>query len=128
MPTFLLLYWREIGAALLVIIVIIAGKFWINSIEKEAYNKGVLAENTRYAKIIADEELRNRNQEQRLRDSVAQYEKTIKVIAAERSKAEVIHLQSLNTILSNNSVYKDCKVDTPVLNELNAIRKLGPSK
>jgi hypothetical protein len=128
MPTFLLLFWKQIGIALLVIGIIIAGKFWINSIEDAAYDKGVLAENTRYAKIIADEELRNRNQEQKLRDVVAQYEKRIKTNTAERTNAEATHLQSLNTILSNNSVYKECKVDTSVLNELNAIRKLGPQK
>jgi len=128
MPAFLLLYWKQIGIALLVISVIIAGKLWINSIENAAYEKGVLAENTRYAKIIAEEEARNRAQEQKLKDVIAQYEKKIKADAAERAKAEAVHLQSLNAILNSNNVYKECKAQPSVLNELNAIRKLGPQK
>lgn len=111
------------------LILFIAAWWYISSVKKEAYQKGVSDERTRYEQIIAEENIRNRKFEDMLNTAIAEYGRRAVEEASKRVKKETVHTRSIETIIKDNpTVYTECKADEAVIVDRNAIRSLGPTK
>jgi hypothetical protein len=104
-------------------VVIIIVEFFV--VSNVYYNKGVTEERTKWEKKIEIEGEKNR----KLTDSIATQAVNYGELARKQDQArvqkEVIHENSIRTIIQEKPVYKECKTDADVLKELNAIRGLG---
>jgi hypothetical protein len=104
-------------------VVIIIVEFFV--VSNVYYNKGVTEERTKWEKRIQIEGEKNK----KLTDSIASQAVNYGELARKQDQArvqkEVIHENSIRTIIQEKPVYKECKTDADVLKELNAIRGLG---
>jgi hypothetical protein len=110
------------------ITIFLSSWWYINGVKQEAYDKGVLAERTRYEQMIAAEDAKKRQFETALNAAITEYGKKAVVEAAKRVKKETIHTHTIETIIRDNPVYTECKADKEVIVNRNAVRSLGPSK
>ncbi len=104
------------------VVIIIVEFFVVSNIY---YDKGVATEKAKWEQRIKEETEKNRKLTEQIAKGAADFGK----LAAEKDKVrvqkEVIHENRINTIIQEKPVYKECKTDSDVLNELNAIRSLG---
>lgn len=104
-------------------VVIIILEFFV--VSNVYYDKGITEERTKWEKKIAIEGEKNK----KLTDSIASQAVNYGELARKQDQArvqkEVIHENSIRTIIQEKPVYKECKTDADVLKELNAIRGLG---
>lgn len=90
------------------------------------YDKGVAEERASWEKRIKSEDIRNREFESKLNDTITKFGiKTIKEAEARVTK-ETFYKNKIETIIKNNPVYTQCLVDQEVLDSRNAIRAQGP--
>ena len=105
------------------LIAAVALLFYVNH---NAYNRGVQDMVDKQKKEIAAEDVRNRKFEKKLQDAVNQFGERFEKEDVGRVEKETIHTNSIQTIIKDNPIYKDCKVDPKVLDEINSISDLGP--
>lgn len=111
-------YWKIV----LPVIIIIVEFFVVSNIY---YNKGVNTERAKWEERIRIEGEKNRKLTESIAASVANYGTLAQKQNDARVQREVIHENKINTIIQEKPVYKDCKTDSDVLSELNAIRSAG---
>lgn len=107
-------YWKIV----LPIVIIIVEFFVVSNVY---YNKGVNTERAVWEEKIRIEGEKNRKLTESIANSVNNYGELARKQDAARVKTEVIHEEKIRTIIQEKPVYKDCKVDTDILKELNAI-------
>ena len=99
---------------------------------KEAYNNGRVEMSQAIKKKLTEkiiaENKKNREQEARNADDILEYNAKLENERAERIVKETSYLETIQKILDKNPGLKDCKVPRPVIDELNDIRRLGPSE
>lgn len=111
-------YWKIV----LPVIIIIVEFFVVSNMY---YNKGVNTERAKWEERIRVETEKNKKLTESIAASVANYGELAQKQDEARVEREVIHERKINTIIQEKPIYKDCKTDTDVLGELNAIRSAG---
>jgi hypothetical protein len=110
-------YWKIV----LPVVIIIVEFFVVSNVY---YNKGVTEERTKWEKKIEAEGEKNK----KLTDSIATQAVNFGELARKqdqvRVQKEIVHENSIKTIIQEKPIYKECKTDADVLKELNAIRGL----
>jgi len=110
-------YWKIVLPVVLIIV-----EFFV--VSNVYYNKGVTEERAKWEKKIAIEGEKNK----KLTDSIASQAINYGELARKQDQArvqkEIVHENSIRTIIQEKPVYKECKTDADVLKELNAIRGL----
>jgi len=102
--------------------------YYIQGVKKDAYDTGVKDEHARYEQVISNEEAKNRQFEDQLNKAITQFGQKAVSAAADRVKKETVHTHTIETIIRDNPIYKDCKADKEVIDNRNAIRSLGPQQ
>lgn len=104
------------------VVIIIVEFFVVSNIY---YDKGVAAEKAKWEQRIKIETEKNRKLTEQIAEGTLEYGR----LAAEKDKVrvekETIYQNKINTIIQEKPVYKECKTDMDVINQLNAIRSLG---
>lgn len=116
-------YWKW----LLLLIVAAGIYFWIGSVKRAAYNQGVVAENTRWKKLVAEEEKKTKEFETTLAKVIKDYGSEVIEKSNKRVEKETTIREQVKTIVQNNPVYDQCLVDQTIIDKRNEIRLLGPS-
>lgn len=93
---------------------------------KGAFNDGVMAERVRYENIAKEENAKNREFEKSLVDVVTKISANLAEKESVRTTKENTHTETIREIIKDNPNYQDCKVDQKIVDERNAIRRLGP--
>lgn len=101
---------------------------YVEVMKKTAYDNGVKDERARYEQIIAAEESKNRRFEGQLNKAISQFGQKAISAAADRVKKETVHTHTVETVIRDNPIYKDCKADKEVIDNRNAIRSFGPTQ
>jgi hypothetical protein len=109
------------------IVILMSGYFYVAGVKKEAYAAGVSFERARFEQIIAAEESKNREFDERINTAIAEFGRKAVTEAASRIKKETVHTKTIETIIRDNPIYIDCKADKEVIDNRNSIRKLGPT-
>ena len=117
---FFLRNWRWIVPLILVT----TGFLWTKN---HYYDLGASDERVIWVKRVADEATKNKVLTEKLAVSVDSFGAKAKKDDTKRSGKEVIHQDRIKTIIQDNPVYTQCKIDQEVLDEQNAIKALGPS-
>lgn len=110
------------------IIALILVYFYIHHLINNAYKQGEAAEKHRWELKIEEENRQNREFEQKLSNVISEFGNKLAAQTAERVAKEQLHTNTIETIIRDNPIYTDCKVDQTIINERNAIRALGPEK
>jgi hypothetical protein len=111
--------WKLIagGVAALVIAIGIAKTY------KDTYNRGVLAERAVWVKKAELQAKVNKEFELRLATSIRDYGLKILNESNKRVEKETIYKNKIETIIKDNPIYTECKVDDQVLEYRNSIRE-----
>lgn len=108
----------------------IGAYFWVNHAIDSAYNNGHKAGYSKaeqeFKDKVAEEDKRNREFEERLKDIVGSYGVRIVNEAMERVSKETILKETLRETVKNNPVYEQCIADVQAIEQRNLIRELGP--
>lgn len=92
------------------------------------YNAGKLNERTKWEEKLDKERAKN----QSLTNALLETTSTLGKIATERNnervQAETIRENTIRTIVENNTVYEECKVDQEVIDAQNELKAMGPDK
>lgn len=113
---------------LLPILIVIGSYFYVKHLINEAYDNGVAAEKLRWEERAKIENAANRQTEQTLQNIVNNFGTKIIQDTAVRTAKEQTHTDRINTIIRENTIYEECKVDQEVIDMRNEIRALGPEK
>lgn len=119
--------WKWLLPLVAVVVLYFWGSHEFNKVKEAAYKQGVVAENTRWNKLVAEEDKRNREFEAKLADMITKYGYTVIDKSAKRVEKETTVKEQIKTIVQNNPVYEQCVVDQSVIEKRNEIRRLGPS-
>lgn len=123
---FIIVNWKWV----LPILIIVAGYFYVSHKIKEAhetgYSAGVTYERDRQQAQIDIENRKNREFENLLAATVEKFGRDIADKTAQRVSRERDLTSRVDTIIRDNTVYRECEVDPEVLNIRNSIRLLGP--
>lgn len=111
-------YWKIV----LPVVIIIVEFFVVSNVY---YNKGVTEERAAWQKRVDAEAEKNRKLTESIAAQTVNYGELARKQDQARVQKEVVHENSIRTIIQEKPVYKDCKTDGDVLKELNAIRSLG---
>lgn len=107
------------------LILVVAAFLWTRD---HYYNAGKLDERTEWEEKLDKERARN----QSLTNSLLETTSTLGKISAERNnervQAETIRENTIRTIVENNTVYEECKVDQEVIDAQNELKAMGPDK
>lgn len=92
------------------------------------YNLGTSDERVTWEAKVDKERKRNEELTAGLLTSVDNFGKLADKENSERVSKEVIRENRINTIIEEKPIYQECKVDQDILDELNAIKALGPKQ
>lgn len=92
------------------------------------YDLGISKERAIWEAKVEKERKRNEELTAGLLTSVNNFGKLAEKENGERISREVIRENRINTIIEEKPIYKECKVDQEVLDELNALKALGPKQ
>jgi hypothetical protein len=110
-------YWKIV----LPVVIIIVEFFVVSNVY---YNKGVTEERTKWEKKIEIESEKNRKLTESIATQAVNYGELARKQDQVRVQKEIVHENSIKTIIQEKPIYKECKTDADVLKELNAIRGL----
>jgi hypothetical protein len=110
-------YWKIV----LPVVIIIVEFFVVSNVY---YNKGVTEERTKWEKKIEIEGEKNRKLTESIATQAVNYGELARKQDQVRVQKEIVHENSIKTIIQEKPIYKECKTDADVLKELNAIRGL----
>lgn len=105
------------------ILVAVAAFLWTKN---HYYDLGQSEERTVWEAKVEAERKKNEELTKVLASSVDTFGKVVDSRNQSRTNKEIIRENSINTIIEEKPVYKDCKVDQEVVEEQNAIKALGP--
>lgn len=112
------------------LILAIIAYFWvvdaISDARKEGYKSGFDAAEVQFKEQVAQENIRNRKFEDRLKVVLGGWGETIIKEASERNTKEITLKETLRETIKNNTVYEQCVADAQAIEIRNSIRKLGP--
>lgn len=111
-------YWKIV----LPVVIIIVEFFVVSNVY---YNKGVTVERAAWQKRVDAEAEKNKKLTDSIATQAVNYGELARKQDQTRVQKEIVHENSIRTIIQEKPVYKDCKTDADVLKELNAIRGLG---
>ena len=92
------------------------------------YNLGTSDERVAWEARVEKERKRNEELTAGLLSSVDNFGKLAEQENSERASKEVIRENRINTIIQEKPIYQECKVDQEILDELNALKALGPKQ
>jgi hypothetical protein len=110
---------------LLPVLLAIAAFIWTKD---HYYNAGINKERVTWEAKLEKERKKNEKLTAGLLNSVNNFGKLAEKENSERISKEVIRENRINTIIEEKPIYKECKVDQEVLDELNALKALGPKQ
>ena len=114
------------------IILVVAFYFFItdkiNDAREEGYNSGIAYEKSEQAKRVALENEANRKFEAMLNESISKFGRQAVEEAIKRVSKETVYKEKITTMVKDNPIYEECKVEQEVLDARNEIRKLGPQE
>lgn len=117
---------------LLPIAIAIGAYFWVTGAiadaREEGHAAGYAQAETEFKEKVAEEDRRNREFEERLKDIVGSYGVRIVNEAMERVSKETILKETLKETIKNNPVYEQCIADVQAIEQRNLIRELGPKQ
>lgn len=117
---------------ILPIILVVAFYFFItdkiSDAREEGYNSGVEFQIKEQKKQVDAENKRNREFEAMLSSVIGKFGKEVVEETITRMASEQKIQTKINTIIKDNPIYTECKVDQEVLDARNEIRKLGPQE
>lgn len=105
------------------LLLVLGGFLWT---KEHYYNLGTSTERTIWEARVEEERLRNEKLTNQLLTTVTNFAAKVDERNNARTSSEVIHDTRIETIVKDNPVYMDCKVDQEVLDEQNALKALGP--
>ena len=105
------------------LILVIAAFLWT---KEHYYNLGQATEKAAWEEKIKIEAEKNQKLTEAISLSVSNFGTLAAKLDEARVRKETIHEERINTIIKDNPIYTECKVDQEVLNEQNAIKALGP--
>jgi hypothetical protein len=111
-------YWKIV----LPVVIIIVEFFVVSNVY---YDKGVTEERVVWQKRVDAETEKNKKLTDSIASQAVNYGELARKQDQTRVQKEVVHENSIRTIIQEKPIYKDCKTDSDVLKELNAIRSLG---
>lgn len=119
-------YWMYIIPLLL----ILGAVLYHNSEVKKSFNRGqdhgIMLENTRVNKLIAKQDEINKKASDDLKKKISDLEVVANKKEKQRNLVEYRYKDNIVEIVKNNTIYKDCKLDNSIIDNINNIRKLGP--
>ena len=92
------------------------------------YNLGTSDERVTWEAKVEKERKKNEELTAALLGNVETFGKLAEKENNERVSKEVIRENRINTIIQEKPIYQECKVDQEILDELNAIKALGPKQ
>lgn len=110
----------------LVGIIIASSYFYVKHLIRESYNNGVKYEYKRWQEKIDIENIANRESEKNLQNIVDKFGTKVANDTAIRVAKEQKHIDKVNTIIKENTIYSECVVDKEIIDARNEIRTLGP--
>lgn len=90
------------------------------------FDLGREQERTKWEALVEAERKRNEELSNALVTSVDTFGKVVEARNEDRRDKEVIRETRINTIVEQNPIYQECKVDQEVIDEQNALKALGP--
>lgn len=105
------------------LILVIAAFLWT---KEHYYSLGQATEKAAWEEKIKIEAEKNQKLTEAISLSVSNFGTLAAKLDEARVQKETIHEERINTIIKDNPIYTECKVDQEVLNEQNAIKALGP--
>ena len=93
---------------------------------KSGYSQGTTDEKAAEQARVDEENRRNRQFEQMLQNAINEFGRGLVEDTAERVAVETKLRTSVQTIIRDNPIYEQCKVDPEVIDARNQIRALGP--
>lgn len=124
--------WKWIAPLLAFIGIATAGYLWISDkiadAREQGITQGVSEEKKRWEARINEENERNRKFEELLDKAIENFGRDVVEQTVERMAKETKAVNKIETIIRENRVYQDCKVDQEVLDARNEIRRLGPQQ
>lgn len=115
---------------LLPLALLVASYFYVNYKIDQAYDNGYTAgvtyEIERQRQKIEIENQKNRQFEEMLSKAISDFGRTIARETSERVIKEKEIRTRVETIIRDNPIYQQCKVDPEVLEDRNKLRALGP--
>ena len=111
--------WKLAGAIILAL-VIIAG---VTKTYTDTYNRGVLAERAVWVQKAKAQAEANKQFELTLANTIKTYGLQVLDESAKRVDKETIYKNKIETIIKDNPIYIQCKVDQQVLDYRNNIRE-----
>lgn len=92
------------------------------------YNLGTSDERVTWEAKLKKEQEKNEKLTESLLGNVETLGKLAEKENGERVSKEVIRENRINTIIEEKPIYQECKVDQEILDEINALKALGPKQ
>lgn len=121
-------YWKYIAIILVIVAIYFIVKGKINDMKEEAFNNGVTAERGRWEERIRLEDKSNREFEAKVQGQIDDLGARLQSKSDARIKRSTVHTTSIREIIMDNPIMQDCKVPEELLEQRNAIRRMGPEK
>lgn len=118
--------WKWIVPLILVVLFYFFITDKINDAREEGYTAGIAFEKSEQAKRVAIENESNRKFEAMLNTSISKFGRKAVEEAIQRVSKETVYKEKITTMVRDNPIYQDCKVEQEVLDARNEIRRLGP--
>lgn len=106
------------------VVLAIFSSFFI--VSKVYYSKGVEFEKSRWEQLVQVEKEKNATLSSALITLSANYGELYHQMDQSRLNKENNHQNTINTIVKEKPIYKECKVDRQIIDEQNALKALGP--
>ena len=108
---------------LLPVLALVASFFIVSHIY---YDKGVAAERHAWEERVKAESAKNIKKTENINAGVYQFGVKVEKEDKARVEKETVYKDKILTVIKNNPVYTDCKVEQDVIDSRNAIRAEGP--
>ena len=108
---------------LLPVLFVVCGFLWT---KEHYYDLGKETERAAWEARVAKEQEQNNKITLELLDAADHFGRKYIEESEARRVIENTHTESIKTIIKDNPVYTDCKVDQEVLDQQNALKELGP--
>lgn len=124
---FLKRHWKIILPIIVAIALYFIFTNWLNGVKDEAFKAGELKEKGKWEEVIKKKDAENRAFERELAKDLLELGLALTDREKDRVTKESKHTETIREILSTDPNAQNCKVNNQVIEERNAIRRLGPN-